>query len=238
MIKKKTCVILSVLLLFVFSVPAWADVTLHTEGAYTETDLAIYIYADISGDAILSAGVKLTYSQAELTLTSAVKNEEVWYMGDGSSNEAYMDPDTSVAGEVVIICGKLDSNEGHALDGVSGDRVLLGIVRFNRNESSMPPSTPGFGISLGLGKPHPNFDNFVETDGDVRDDDAGIFGAITIRERGDANADGRINALDAGTVRDIFLGSGSYVCYADCNDDGNINALDAGCIRDKFFYSP
>ena len=228
MIKKKTCLIFSVFLLFVFSVPAWADVTIHTEGAYTETDLAVYIYADISGDAILSAGVKLTYSQAELTLTSAIKNEKVWYMGDGSSNEAYMDPDTSVAGEVVIICGKLDSNEGHTLDGVSGNRVLIGILRFNRINSTMPFAPT---LALDYGKADP-YDNFVETDGDALDTVSVTFGDITVRECGDADADEDIDVFDIMKTK-IIIEADGYSVWADCDGDNDIDVFDIMCIKNK-----
>ena len=228
MIGKKMYVVLSVLLVFAFSVPALAGVTVYAEGAYTETDLAVYIYADISGDAILSAGVKLTYT-AELTLTSAAKNEDVWYMGDGSSNEAYMDPDTSVAGEVIIICGKLDTNDGHALDGVSGDRVLLGILRFDRTDSAMP-FAPALTIDYGKAAP---YDNFVETDGTVLDSVNVTFGAITVRERGDANVDGVITSADMFVIKGIMSTSGDYTCFADCNDDLVITSADMFCVKGK-----
>lgn len=209
-----------------------ADVDVYVEGAYTESDLAVYIYADINSPTELrSAGVKLTYEPSELTVTSAEKNESVWFLG----SESYMDPDTSTAGEVVIILGKLDT--GDATAGVSGDRVLLGKVRFSRTGSSMPFS-PTLGIALGKVNPYANFVDTAEPTANVLDNTGVNFGTIKIAERGDANADGSINALDAGTVRNIFFGGGSYVCYADCNGDGNINALDAGCVRDKFFGSP
>ena len=224
------------LLVFVASalipVNSFADVDVYGEGAYTESDLVVYIYADINSPTELrSAGVKLTYETAALTVDTAEKNESVWFLG----SESYMDPDTTTAGEVVIILGKLDT--GDATAGVSGEKVLLGKVRFNRTGSSMPFS-PIIGLDYGKRGPEGKFKNFVETDQTELDDTGVNFGTITVHERGDANGDGSINALDAGTVRDIFFGGGSYVCYADCNGDGNINALDAGCIRDKFFGSP
>jgi hypothetical protein len=39
-----------------------AGVDVYAEGAYTDTDLVVYIYAKINGGTVLrSAGVKLTY---------------------------------------------------------------------------------------------------------------------------------------------------------------------------------
>ena len=235
MIVKKMCLILSVLFVVSFSVSAWADVTIYAEGAYTENDLAVYIYADISGDAILSAGVKLIYPSGELALTSATKNEEIWYMGDGSSNEAYMDPDTSVAGEVVLICGKLDSNEGHALDGVSGDRVLLGVVRFDRTYTTTP-FVPALALDYGKADP---YKNFVETDGDVLD--GSVTFAIEVHERGDANGDDNITNADQSSVQFFLTNGGVAHPWMDCNDDDHdveikITNADRSCIIYKLTH--
>jgi len=194
-----------------------ADVDVYAEGAYTETDLAVYIYADINNLNILSAGVKLTYNSSELTVTSAEKNESVWFLG----NESYMDPDIST----VIICGKLDtSDEGvHVLDGVSGNRVLLGKVLFNRTENSMP-FTPTLSIYYGKRGPEGKYKNFVATYGTVLDNEASgvAFVSITVRKRGDAKGNGDITMADAMFVKHMFQSGLPYVCYADANDDEKI----------------
>jgi hypothetical protein len=105
--------ILILLLVCVVCMPSsvlGADVDVYAEGAYTETDLVIYLYADITPD-ILSYGVKLTYDTSELTLTGAEKNEAAWFFGDGTptGNYDYMPPETATLGEVIIIGGKLDT---------------------------------------------------------------------------------------------------------------------------------
>ena len=208
----------------------FADVDVYTECAYTESDLAVLIYADINSPTLLrSAGVKLTYDPLELTVDSAEKGP-LWLLG----SEPYMDPDTSTAGEVIIILGRLDT--AAPTEGVSGERVLLGTVRFNRIGSTMSFS-PTLGLDYGKRGPAGDFKNFVDTDdpANVLDDVSVTFGSITVCERGDANADGDINALDFGAIRSIFLGGIGYVVCADCNADGNINALDFGCVRSKFF---
>ena len=207
-----------------------ADVDVYAEGAYTETDLAVYIYADINSLNILSAGVKLTYNPSELTITSAEKNESVWFLG----NESYMDPDISTPGEVVIICGKLDTSDGgaHALDGVSGDRVLLGKVLFDRTESSMP-FIPTLSIDYGKLGPEGNYKNFVATDKTVLDDEASgvAFGSITVKERGDANGDGIVNFQDMLFIKDYTQNGGNDTPFADCNKDGVINFQDMLCVK-------
>jgi hypothetical protein len=204
-----------------------ADVDVYVEGAYKETDLAVYIYADINSSTELrSAGVKLTYEASELTVTSAEKNESVWFLG----NESYMDPDTSTAGEVVIILGKLDTGDTTA--GVSGDRVLLGKVRFNRTGSSMPFS-PTLGIALGQVNPYANFVDTAEPTANVLDDTGVNFGTITIRERGDANKNDLIDTGDMFVVKNIMSSGGTYSVFADCNDNELIDTGDMFCIKNK-----
>jgi len=206
-----------------------ADVDVYAEGAYTESDLVVYIYADINGPNILSAGVKLTYDTSELTVTSAEKNESVWFLG----SESYMDPDISTPGEVVIICGKLDTADPTA--GVSGERVLVGEVRFDRTESSMPLS-PTLSVDYGKRGPEGKYINFVATDGTVLDDTSVAFGSITIRERGDANGDGTITGADRGAVKYFMVNGGVEYPWMDCNDDGSITGADRGCIKYKMTH--
>jgi hypothetical protein len=199
-----------------------ADVDVYLEGAYTESDLAVYIYADINSSTELrSAGVKLTYETAALTVNTAEKNESDWFLG----SESYMDPDTSTAGEVVIILGKLDT--GDATAGVSGDRVLLGKVTFSRTGSTMPFS-PTLSIDYGKRGPEGKYMNFVATDGTELDDTGVAFDSITIKERGDANGDGTITGADRGAVKYFMVNGGVAHPWMDCNDDGTITGADRG----------
>ena len=221
-------------------ITALADVRVYAEGAYTDTDLAVYIYADITdGTELRSAGVKFKYDDTKLSIDTdpdkpTVKNDSVWFLGDGTpeGNNAYMEPETSTPGEVIIILGKL--NTSNTAEGVSGDRVLLGIVRFSRLESSMPFSDSTMGIELGKIGPEGNFANFVHVDMTEMDSEVN-FDTIIIFERGDANGDGNINISDVTEIRNIVFNEIPEVCYADCNDDGNVNISDVTCIRDKVF---
>ena len=207
----------------VFSQPASA-LDVYAEGAYTDTDLHVYIYADIDGAPLVSFGVKLTYS-SNLTPVSAEKNETVWYMGDGTvaGNKPYMDPDTSAAGEIVFIGGKLDTADATA--GVAGTRVLLGKAVFSRTDAN-PVS-----VSLSLGRDNGTYKNFVSNDKSIRDDDPINF-SQTVVERGDANADSVITFADMSKIRAI-MNEGIYVVYSDCNDDGVITFADMSCVRSK-----
>jgi hypothetical protein len=220
------------LLVFVASalipVNSFADVDVYGEGAYTESDLVVYIYADINSPTELrSAGVKLTYETAALTVDTAEKNDSDWFLG----SESYMDPDMSTAGEVVIILGKLDT--GDATAGVSGDRVLLGKVRFNRTGSSIPFS-PTLDLALGKVDPYANFVDTAEPTANVLDDTGVNFGTIIIAKRGDANADGNITMADAMFVKHMFQSGLPYVCYADANSDDGISMADAMLIKHIF----
>ena len=201
-----------------------AGVEVFAEGAYTETDLVVHIYAKIDGGSVLrSSGVKLTYPTADLAVSSAEKNDSIWSI----EGEAYMAPDTSNAGEVVIILGTLNVVDPAA--GVAGDRILLGKVRFSRTGSTMPFAPA---LSLGLGKAG-DFSNFVDTGTPATVLDGSVsIGSMTVAERGDANADGNINAVDYVAVRNN-LGSTDAPPYVDCNDDGAINAVDYVCVRNK-----
>jgi hypothetical protein len=222
-------------------VNAFGQVTVYAEAAYTESDLAVYIYSDITAPTELrSAGVKLTYDDSVLTVVApnpsdpkaTAKNEDVWFLGE----ESYMDPDTSTSGEVVIILGKLDT--AAPSEGVSGERVLLAKVRFTRSESSIPFSPT---LGLALGKVHPNhptdkFANFVDTEDPANMlDETGVSFTTPINdvhERGDANGDGNINAVDYVAIRNN-LNSTDAAPYMDCNDDGAVNVVDYVCVRNK-----
>jgi len=216
---------------------ALAQVTVWGEGAWTDTDVQICIYANIPDtDALRSFGVRLVYNPSELIFdgSKSTKNEAVWYFGDGTNNEHYMDPtDVEVDSNhraVITIGGILDTNDTGKK--VSGDRVLLATIWFTRPTGASGPLSSS--LTLELGKPDP-FDNFVVDSNTVLDESV-TFEAVNVFERGDANGDGAINALDAAAIRDIFFaGGGVYYCYADCNNDGSINALDFACVRDKFF---
>ena len=209
---------------------SFADVDVYVEGAYTETDLVVYIYADIDGDTVLrSAGVKLTYSPSELTVGSAEKNEDDWFMGAGGQEpEEYMDPEIETTGEVVIILGKLDTDVPGV--GVSGTRVLLGKVSFTRTESSMPYSPD---LSIGLGRTG-DFANFVDTEVPLANVlDASItFGSAEIHERGDANGSGTISTADYITIRNN-IGATDFPPWMDCNGSESISTADYICVRNK-----
>jgi hypothetical protein len=206
-----------------------ADVDVLLEGAYTDQTLVAEIYADITSP-ILSYGIKITYPASLLTLTSAEKNEATWYFGDGTpaGNKPYADPDTETPGEIIIIGGILDT--GAPTAGVTGQRVLLGKLTFDRQESSMPPATP-LTLDVTYAKPDP-YKNFVQTDGTVLDDVAGVSFISGVYERGDANADGVLTNSDMFAVRQLLIDN-VYKVYADCNNDLVLTNSDMFCIRGK-----
>ncbi len=227
-------VVVAITVFLALVLPAAAEVSVYAEGAYTGDDLVVYIYADTGTDAICSAGVKLTYNNMVLTVASAEKNEAVWFMGDGSTNYPYMNPEVA-DGSVVFICGKLDTSAPTA--GVSGDRVLLGIVTFARTDGGVAPPDPAvaedyFGVTVGLGRGG-DFANFVTVAGTELDDlvDFITVGAI-VRERGDATADGTIDTRDLRALRQM-IGTDNYPCFADCTGDEILDTRDIRCLRSK-----
>jgi hypothetical protein len=226
------CFVLASLALLLLPTAALAaDVDVFAEGAYTATTLDVYLYATINSDNLCSYGVKLNYDTSKLTVGTATKNDAVWYFGTAADKKAYMNPDTSTAGQIIFIGGKLDTGDTHA--GVTGTRVLLGQVSFTRKDSTMGLGTTAesyFGISAALGKASP-YDNFVTTAGVVKDSTLVAFTA-KVRERGDANGDGSINSTDYLAIRTL-IGATNPPPYADCNADGAVNSTDYLCVRTK-----
>ncbi|NPV04893.1 MAG: hypothetical protein HPY67_09195 [Syntrophaceae bacterium] len=217
-------VILAALVLLVLPSAALAQLAIYAEGAYTATDLAVYLYADISGTPLCSYGVTLYYDATKLTVTSATKNQAVWYLGTSAAPIAYVNPDTSTAGRIVFIGGKLDT--GNPTAGVTGTRVLLGTARFNR----VAGTDTNFGIALALGRTHPPYDNIVTTGGVVRDDTTG-WGPVIIRQRGDVNGDGYITGADNSALKYYLVNGGVAHPWMDCNGDGLITGADNSCIK-------
>ena len=204
-----------------------ADVDVYAEGAYTATDLVIYIYADINTGAILSFGVKVSYPST-LTFSSATKNEAVWFFGDGTTNHPYMDPADDGSG-VVIIGGKLDTAAPTA--GVTGSRVPLGTVTFTHGGIT---DFSGVTLTYGRGDGTGTYKNFVGTDGTVFDsaDASGVVFNVTIAERGDANADGNFDVNDFLRLKGL-MGATDFPPYADCNNDQKIDVNDFLCLKNK-----
>ena len=155
------------ILFFMFLTPftlfAAPSAVVYAAGTYTDSSLDILLYADIIDCNLIGYGVKLGYNPTDLTVNTAVKNEDVWYLGEESSKQPYLNPDTTTAGEVVIIGGKLDVNNPMA--GVTGDGILLGKISFSRNTSEIPVLSLTYGRS-GI------FKNFVTTEQVILDDQA------------------------------------------------------------------
>ena len=220
----------TVLLVCLVSMPGsvlGADVDVYAEGAYTDTDLVVYIYADIASEPILSFGVKVEYPST-LTYSGATKNESVWYFGDGGAEYSYMDPEDDGSG-VVIIGGKLDTSD--PTEGVQGDRVLLGTVTFTH--SIVDPQDSDFAsvsVTYGRGDGTGDYKNFVDVDGDVVDGTASF--SSDIHERGDANGNGSINVQDILNAK-TWLGNPDAPPWVDCNGDGTINVQDILCIKSE-----
>ena len=221
-----------------FLAPAYASaqVTVYAEGAYTDTDLVVYIYADIDAastdEALLSYGVTLKYNTTDLGTPVVEKNASDWYFGDKSDPYATpnAEPDTSTPGQVIIIGGKLDS--AAPLEGVSGDRVILATVSFVRSSTNVPSAE----LYLGKGGTYANFVQIDGTDLDKTlsgtEDESGSIGQVDIFQRGDADGDGYITTSDMFKVKGA-MATKIYKCYVDCDGDGYITTSDMFCIKGK-----
>ncbi|MBW2007216.1 MAG: hypothetical protein JRJ16_04085 [Deltaproteobacteria bacterium] len=151
------------------------------------------------------------FDTGDLEVVSAEKNDAVWYFGSGTTTYEYMEPEIdNTAGTVVIIGGKLDTEAPTA--GVSGDRILLGKVTFNRLSSNTPSITLDFARDG-------DFANFVKpTD------------PPTVLD--DQNADGDLTNADMFRVKQLLIDN-IYRCYADCNASDDLTNADMFCIKNK-----
>ena len=85
-----------------------------------------------------------------------------------------------------------------------------------------------------------DYDNFVTVNGNPIEGTAELtFGAITVCERGDANADGSVTPADMIAVKNAFYGGAPLNCEtaADCNCDLTVTPADMICIKNAFYGS-
>ena len=232
---RKSLLMILVVSLVVLILPTAAmAASVSVECAYTSADLVCYIYADTAGDNLLSAGVKLNYNTDELVNPVASKNEAVWYFGDETAPTPYMEAETTTPGEVTFIVGKLDN--AAPLAGVSGARVEIGKVSFDRTTSDVPIVDPiaRFGISAGLGRDNATYANFVNTaNPSTVLDTSVIFVTPVVVERCDVNASGAITTLDFTYLRAMLRDNSDYAVFADCNGSGTLTTLDFTYLRAK-----
>lgn len=214
------------LILLITSSAANAAVSVFAEGAYNNTDLVIYIYANTGSDTLRSFGLKLFYDNSKIQ-SPIVQRGSKWALG---SNTAYATPDISTPGEVLVVGGVLDEVNPEA--GISGARVLLFSVKFMRLESADPniEEHDYFGISLEEGHESP-YANFVDADSGLVIDGSIIY-SFKIREAGDANCDRSFTMGDLGLINTNRL-NGTYAVFSDCNQDGTITMGDIGCANTK-----
>jgi hypothetical protein len=191
--------------------------------------------------------VKLTFDSAEVIYAGAELNygehDPGWVLGGETSSSWFLGSEdcpnclSTDTEAVIMILGKLDPAipaEGVASSG----RILLGKVMFDRVGSAMPFS-PTLDLTYGKrGDPDPleedkfTFKNFVDADtGTPMDDDTVDFGAITVKERGDANADDAVNVQDMSATKYYMVNGGDWHCWMDCNGDEVINVQDMSCVK-------
>lgn len=242
---KKAFLTICLTMLIAIAIPVaaiGADVDVYGEGVIDDNGLTVYLYADVNVDQLLSYGVKLGYNTEELTVADVQKdpesatytsNETKWYLGEASatykSNPA---PDTSVAGEITIIGGKLDPAD--PTQGVSGTRILLAKIQFSAVGEEIPASTE-LTLAYAVGDGTSTYKNYVRlSEGSpVNLDGTGVeFGSVKVCPRGDASGDGRILPNDINAVK-ANIGNPDAPCYKDCTGDGRILPNDINCVKSK-----
>ena len=113
-----------------------ASVNIYGDTDTDGTNVTVHIYADLGTNSLVSFCVRLHYDASHLQLLAAAKNAAVWQLSNGRTIYPYADPDTSTAGEVILLGAKFDGL--NPLQGVSGQHVLMGAVTFGRLSSAPP----------------------------------------------------------------------------------------------------
>lgn len=201
---------------------AWAAPVVQVYGEATSSGpyVTVQVYADIASKPLVSFAVRVGYDPGILAVAEATHNAGVWYFFDGTNQVAYPKPDSSRAGEVVFVGGRLDARD--PLAGVTGNHVLLGVVVFSR----MTTDTPSFTLSLGRAG---HFANFVTTAGIVLEaqTDAVSFESI-LPDPTDLDLDGLRDKWE-----EEYFGSTKTMSWADDPDgDGYDNLAEQGLGSD------
>lgn len=245
----------AVSLLFPISATA-SQIDIYATADYDADQVTVQIMADITdvaldkSDALVSAGVKLRYNADELTIatpaqgeTNPSKNENIWYFTDGTTTYSYLEPDTSVAGEIGFLVGRINTANPDD-NGVEGEGVLIGRAVFDR-ASHDTPTDPAALFALSLSFNHEDepqvhnvqFVDFADLAGN--DLDATIqFASVNYSGpelcTGDATGDLIVNMDDLMFIRDHWLQSGSPFLPGDVTGDGLVNMDDLMYVRDNW----
>ncbi len=158
--RKLFIILFSVKIVVLFTVlQAWATtVDVYAEGGYTDTEFTINIYANIDPTAqgpLLSAGVKLLFPSSKIQNPVASPNEKEWYLGTPENKYPYIGSNVDSVGEVRFLLGKLDQNNPQ--EGVEGDRIHLGRIKFDRISGSAIPGQADFLLLSGNVAPFVDF---------------------------------------------------------------------------------
>lgn len=191
---------------------AQAAVRVYGEAASTGPEVSVKVYADISDTAIVSHTFKLFFNPADLQLVEAGHNLDVWYLHNGTATVPYPAPDNSQPDEILFTGAHMDGRAPRS--GVSGNRVLLGSARFQRNN----PNTPTFDLSLGHGG---TFANFVNTNGQTLEVIPGEVRILSVKPNpADEDLDGLGDRWET-----QFFGGTRGVFYTDDKDGDGVNNL-------------
>ena len=189
---------------------ASASVRVYGEASSTGPTISVEVFADITAPAIVSHTFKLFYPASRLRVLSATRNSAVWYMHNGTSVVPYAAPDSSTRGEVLFIGAHMDGR--NPLDGVIGNRVLLGTVVFARSTSDVP----SFDMTIGRSG---QFASFVGVNGEVLEATPGLVTMQSVKPNpADEDLDGLMDEWEKkffGDIRSAF--------YSDDKDRDGVN---------------
>ncbi|MCL5097107.1 MAG: thrombospondin type 3 repeat-containing protein [Candidatus Omnitrophica bacterium] len=184
-----------------------ASVEVYGEANSSGEITTVSIFADITNSPLISFGTRLLYNPTDLRVVEAAKNSDAWFFSNGTAQAPYLEPDLSLQGEVLIIGGKMDGN--NPLQGVIGNRILLGTAQFERLTHASPE------FELAVGRPQP-YANFVTTQGRVLESQPGevVFAAVSPNPD-DLDLDGLLDKWE------IEYFKGTDQAYYDEDPDGD-----------------
>jgi hypothetical protein len=189
-----------------------ASVEVHGEATSSGPAIQVQVFANITSPAVMSHSFKLYYPGGELSVASATLNSALWYFHDGTRIVPAQAPDASTTGEVLFVGGHMDAR--NPLSGVTGNRVLLGTVVFNRTSADVP----AFNLSIGRAG---QFASFVTIGGAVLEAQPG---AVTWQGVASDPADGDLDGL-SDRWEESYFGTTKGVFYSDDGDRDGVSNL-------------
>lgn len=186
----------------------------------SESSVILDVFAEIDPEIELrSFGIQITFDPAVLEVQSMGRYDVLWFLSPDAGNTRlpYSTPVLGAPGKIQVIGGRFDSSD--SAGGLTGSRVLLATIQFNRLKGNQPI------FEFDLAKPFP-FANFVSIEGESLDDSIGNLGGdsvVVLKEAAkDEDEDGLPDDYEIDTFGGLKLSDGT----TDTDGDGRSDSAE------------